>query len=245
VIAIASRPRQYRRAAGSFLYNTQLNLEAERLSACALARKSRSVDGRVTICGAMNRPPRGMKQLLLSVSLGFGFGPPVYGAQSPGPALEEVYVFRSISPQVIFDKSAANLGPCPRAPFTATAYDLQDLFSIESRSGDGQLINPEVKKIGSLAACLAPAPGTPGTLLLYAEGYFDRGDNTRLSFINNGTCQTESQVPSSSTTFLRCFTSASGLPPGYIGGRTISSVLRGTGYLSTLGVARFFRQGSG
>lgn len=192
----------------------------------------------------MNRPRRDLKRLVLSVSLGLKFGPLVYGAQSPGPALEEVYVFRSISPQVIFDKSAANQGPCARAPFTATAYDLQDLFSIESRPGDGQLINPEVKKIGSLAACLAPAPGTPGTLLLYAEGYFDRGDNTRLSFINNGTCQTESQVPSSSTTFLRCFTSASGLPPGYIGGRTISSVLRGTGYLSTLGVARFFRQDS-
>lgn len=161
------------------------------------------------------------------------------------PGREDVYVFRSISPAIIFGPEARGAGPCPRAPFAATAYDLQDLFAIETRPDDGQVTKPELKKIGTLAACLAPDPASADRLLLYAEGHFNGNSsngNEGFSFINNGTCEPESNVPSTGTAFLTCITKASGLPSLYIGGRTISSVLRGTGYLSTFGVARFFKQ---
>jgi hypothetical protein len=144
--------------------------------------------------------------------LSAGAMPSLNAAPRAKPALEEIYILRSIREQ---REPSADWCSSSRTGFEPFAKDAERLFSFWSvrMSPDGRVVKAKHKRAAELHACFG-ATGEPPRQNFYAE--IKLGS---LSFHGNGECLAlKVDFPEAGLYPVRCQLVLSGLPAPYVGG---------------------------
>jgi len=138
------------------------------------------------------------------------------GSQS---AREEIYVLRSIPEQY-----TPNPEWCSRErtgfALPANAERLFSLWSVQTQSTDGKVVNAMANRAADGHTCFGPTADR-SVLNFYAEGKIGS-----ISYVGSGDCRIVAvDTPEKGLTPLRCVLILRGLPEPYVGGMLISNTI--------------------
>lgn len=142
------------------------------------------------------------------------------------PALEEIYVLRSIrEQQALGEQQAPSAHWCSSVrsgfePFARDAARFFSLWSVESRPEDGRVIDARRTRVAELRACFGPG-SKPARQNFYAEVQLGS-----ISFQGRGECLALAiDFPEKSLFPVRCQLTLSGLAAPYVGGLLTTNTL--------------------
>ncbi|WP_428659036.1 hypothetical protein [Reyranella sp.] len=134
-------------------------------------------------------------------------------ASASDPALEEIYVLRSIR-----EPQAPTAGWCASSrtgfdPFPSDAERFFSFWSVRSRPEDGRVVDAKAARVAELRACFGPT-GEPARQNFHAEVRLGA-----ISFRGSGECLALMiDFPESGLFPVRCQLVLSGLPAPFVGG---------------------------
>jgi len=149
--------------------------------------------------------------------LGALFSPP---ASATDPALEDIYVLRSIR-----EPQAPTAGWCAAsrtgfAPFPADAERFFSFWSVRSRPEDGRIVDAKAARVAELRACFGP---TDDRARQHFHAEIRLG---ALTFRGSGECLALMiDFPESGLFPVRCHLVLDGLPAPYVGGLLTTNTL--------------------
>lgn len=134
-------------------------------------------------------------------------------ARAADPALEDIYVLRSIR-----EPQASTAGWCASSrtsfePFATDAERFFSFWSVRSRPEDGRVVDAKQARVAELRACFGPT-GDRARQNFYAEVRLGA-----MSFRGNGECLALMvDFPAAGLFPVRCHLVLSGLPAPFVGG---------------------------
>jgi len=134
-------------------------------------------------------------------------------APAPAPALEEIYVLRSIR-----EPREPVAGWCAPSrtgfePFAKDAERFFSFWSVQVRPADGRVVDAKANRAGELRACFGATNDRP------RQNFHAEIQLGSLSFQGRGECfAVRTDFPETGLFPVRCQLVLSGLPPPYVGG---------------------------